>query len=80
MTYLCCIVLYLKNFFFIYSVNHINTLADFQYCSSLQELFVRNNNIEDLNEVCYLQALPNLRNLWLGENPCAEKEGYCAWH
>ncbi|XP_006562371.1 protein tilB homolog isoform X2 [Apis mellifera] len=58
------------------SVNHINTLADFQYCSSLQELFVRNNNIEDLNEVCYLQGLPNLRNLWLGENPCAEKEGY----
>ncbi|KAK9300064.1 hypothetical protein QLX08_007111 [Tetragonisca angustula] len=58
------------------SVNHINTLADFQYCLSLQELFVRNNNIEDLNEVCYLQALPNLRNLWLGENPCAEKEGY----
>ncbi|XP_050592665.1 dynein axonemal assembly factor 11 isoform X3 [Bombus affinis] len=58
------------------SVNHINTLADFQYCLSLQELFVRNNNIEDLNEVCYLQGLPNLRNLWLGENPCAEKEGY----
>ncbi|XP_076750061.1 uncharacterized protein LOC143422952 isoform X4 [Xylocopa sonorina] len=58
------------------SVNQINTLADFQYCLSLQELFVRNNNIEDLNEVCYLQGLPNLRNLWLGENPCAEKEGY----
>ncbi|XP_017887152.1 protein tilB homolog [Ceratina calcarata] len=52
------------------------SLADFQYCLSLQELFVRNNNIEDLNEVCYLQGLPNLRNLWLGENPCAEKEGY----
>ncbi|XP_017757080.1 PREDICTED: uncharacterized protein LOC108548581 isoform X2 [Eufriesea mexicana] len=58
------------------SVNHINTLADFQFCLSLQELFVRNNNIEDLNEVCYLQGLPNLRNLWLDENPCAEKEGY----
>ena len=73
-------MLYFKIFSFISSVNHINTLADFQYCLSLQELFVRNNNIEDLNEVCYLQALPNLRNLWLGENPCAEKEGYCAWH
>lgn len=65
---------------FIFSVNHINTLADFQYCLSLQELFVRNNNIEDLNEVCYLQGLPNLRNLWLGENPCAEKEGYIQYH
>nr|XP_033330905.1 protein tilB homolog isoform X3 [Megalopta genalis] len=58
------------------SVNNINTLADFQYCLSLQDLFVRKNNIKDLNEVCYLQGLPNLRNLWLGENPCAEKEGY----
>ncbi|XP_078033739.1 uncharacterized protein LOC144468270 isoform X5 [Augochlora pura] len=58
------------------SVNNISTLADFQYCLSLQDLFVRKNNIKDLNEVCYLQGLPNLRNLWLGENPCAEKEGY----
>ncbi|KAG7210397.1 hypothetical protein KM043_011929 [Ampulex compressa] len=59
-----------------FSVNNINTLADFQYCLSLQDLFVRKNNIKDLNEVCYLQNLPNLRNLWLGENPCAEREGY----
>ncbi|XP_076293742.1 uncharacterized protein LOC143215477 isoform X3 [Lasioglossum baleicum] len=58
------------------SVNNINTLADFQYCLSLQDLFVRKNNIKDLNEVCYLQGLPNLRNLWLGENPCADKDGY----
>ncbi|CAK9813251.1 Cilia- and flagella-associated protein 410 [Anthophora plagiata] len=58
------------------SVNNISTLADFQYCLSLQDLFVRKNNIKDLNEVCYLQDLPNLKNLWLGENPCAEKEGY----
>ncbi|XP_031837281.1 uncharacterized protein LOC116429037 isoform X4 [Nomia melanderi] len=58
------------------SVNNISTLADFQYCLSLQDLFIRKNNIKDLNEVCYLQGLPNLRNLWLGENPCAEKEGY----
>ncbi|XP_076173974.1 uncharacterized protein LOC143149953 isoform X2 [Ptiloglossa arizonensis] len=58
------------------SVNNINTLADFQYCLNLQDLFVRKNDIKDLNEVCYLQSLPNLRNLWLGENPCAEKDGY----
>ncbi|XP_026830570.1 uncharacterized protein F09G8.5 isoform X3 [Ooceraea biroi] len=58
------------------SINNINTLADFQYCHKLQDLFIRRNNIKDLNEVCYLQGLPNLRNLWLGENPCAEKEGY----
>ncbi|XP_066584057.1 cilia- and flagella-associated protein 410-like isoform X4 [Prorops nasuta] len=59
-----------------FSVNNIETLADFQHCLCLQDLFVRKNNIKDLNEVCYLQGLPNLRNLWLGENPCAEKEGY----
>ncbi|XP_077263183.1 uncharacterized protein LOC143898031 isoform X2 [Temnothorax americanus] len=58
------------------SINNINTLADFQYCHNLQDLFIRRNNIKDLNEVCYLQGLPNLRNLWLGENPCAEKDGY----
>ncbi|XP_063985638.1 cilia- and flagella-associated protein 410 isoform X2 [Diachasmimorpha longicaudata] len=58
------------------SVNNISSLADFQYCLNLKDLFVRKNNITDLNEICYLQNLPNLRNLWLGENPCAEREGY----
>lgn len=58
-----------------FSVNNINTLADFQYCLNLKDLFVRKNAITDLNEVCYLVNLPNLRNLWLGENPCAEREG-----
>ncbi|KAK0166267.1 hypothetical protein PV328_004703 [Microctonus aethiopoides] len=58
------------------SVNNINTLADFQYCLNLKDLFVRKNAITDLNEVCYLANLPNLRNLWLGENPCAERDGY----
>jgi hypothetical protein len=58
------------------SINNINTLADFQYCHKLQDLFIRRNNIKDLNEICYLQGLPNLRNLWVGENPCAENDGY----
>ncbi|XP_051174582.1 cilia- and flagella-associated protein 410-like [Leptopilina boulardi] len=58
------------------SVNCIETLAPFQYCSNLRDLFIRRNNIHDLNEVCYLQDLTNLRNLWLSENPCAEREGY----
>ncbi|XP_075218547.1 uncharacterized protein LOC142323155 isoform X3 [Lycorma delicatula] len=58
------------------SVNKIASLADFQYCKNLQELFVRKNNIRDLNQVCYLQDLPKLRNLWLDENPCANCEGY----
>ncbi|XP_018321737.1 probable serine/threonine-protein kinase DDB_G0278845 [Agrilus planipennis] len=58
------------------SINKINTLANFQYCTSLQELYVRQNDIRDLNEICYLQGLKNLRNLWLAENPCSLQEDY----
>lgn len=58
------------------SVNKISGLADFQNCVELEDLFVRKNEIADLNEVCYLQKLPKLRNLWLSENPCSEEEGY----
>ena len=57
-------------------MNQIKTLADFQNCVRLQELYVRKNNIHDLRDVCYLKNLPNLHNLWLADNPCAEVEGY----
>lgn len=58
------------------SINKINSLCDFQYCGALQELYIRQNDIRELNQICYLQGLPNLKNLWLGENPCATGEGY----
>ncbi|KAF6207677.1 hypothetical protein GE061_016124 [Apolygus lucorum] len=58
------------------SVNNIETLEVFQYCTKLQELFVRKNKIKDLNEVCYLRDLVHLKNLWLGDNPCADDDGY----
>ncbi|GJQ76218.1 hypothetical protein Trydic_g1959 [Trypoxylus dichotomus] len=58
------------------SINSIESLEDFQYCKNLEELYIRQNNIRDLNEVYYLKDLPNLKNLWLGENPCANVEGY----
>ncbi|XP_071442817.1 uncharacterized protein [Hetaerina americana] len=58
--------------FYFFSVNKINRLSDFQYCRNLQELYVRKNEIRDLNEVCYLQDLPNLKCLWLADNPCAD--------
>lgn len=57
-----------------FSVNRISTLADFQYCQNLQELYIRKNNITDINEVLYLRALPKLKSLWLADNPCAEFE------
>lgn len=58
-----------------YSINKIRSLADFQYCPRLEELYVRQNDIRDLNQVCYLQNLSKLTNLWLGENPCANIDG-----
>lgn len=58
------------------SVNNISTLADFAHCKNLQELYIRKNNIKDLNEVLYLKDLPKLKNLWLADNPCAENDHY----
>ncbi|XP_050300943.1 cilia- and flagella-associated protein 410-like isoform X2 [Anthonomus grandis grandis] len=58
------------------SINKINSLADFQFCKRLEELYIRQNDIRDLNEVLYLQNLPSLKNLWLGENPCCNLDGY----
>ena len=59
-------------FYYIFSVNSINTLADIQHCKNLQELYIRKNCIPDISEICYLRDLPRLKNLWLEENPCAE--------
>ncbi|KAK9886726.1 hypothetical protein WA026_017643 [Henosepilachna vigintioctopunctata] len=58
------------------SINKISSLADFQQCKRLEELYIRQNEIEDINQVVYLQNLQNLKNLWLGENPCAKVDGY----
>ncbi|XP_034133461.1 cilia- and flagella-associated protein 410 isoform X3 [Drosophila guanche] len=57
------------------SVNKISTLAPFEDCSKLQELYLRKNHIQDINEIAYLQNLPALKNLWLEENPCCEQSG-----
>ena len=54
------------------SVNKIATLKDFSCCARLQELYLRKNNITDISEIRFLANLPNLRVLWLWDNPCAE--------
>ncbi|XP_037898796.1 protein tilB homolog [Glossina fuscipes] len=56
-------------------VNKITTLQPFEDCQKLQELYLRKNNIQDLNEIAYLQNLPNLKYLWLEENPCCDHAG-----
>lgn len=39
-----------------FSVNKITSLADFEDCQKLQELYLRKNNIKDINELAYLQV------------------------
>ncbi|XP_062573207.1 cilia- and flagella-associated protein 410-like [Saccostrea cucullata] len=58
------------------SVNSITTLADFARCKQLTELYIRKNKIENLAEIYYLKNLPRLRNLWLADNPCADRKNY----
>ena len=53
------------------SVNEISTLHDFQYCTNLKELYIRNNKIADLDEIYYLKNLRNLKILWLADNKCS---------
>ncbi|XP_054161365.1 uncharacterized protein LOC128959437 [Oppia nitens] len=58
------------------SINNITTLGDFATCRSLQELYLRQNKIQDINEILYLVDLPDLKKLWLAENPCADFDNY----
>ena len=58
------------------SHNKVSTLKDLSYCSKLQEIYIRKNNICDLQEVGHLARLPNLRVLWLSHNPCADHPYY----
>ncbi|XP_065075325.1 GATA zinc finger domain-containing protein 10 isoform X3 [Ochlerotatus camptorhynchus] len=58
-----------------FSVNRISTLADFENCLNLQELYLRRNNITDIDELVFLQNLPKLKHLWLEENPVVASAG-----
>ncbi|XP_058826615.1 uncharacterized protein F09G8.5 isoform X1 [Topomyia yanbarensis] len=58
-----------------FSVNRISTLSDFENCLNLQELYLRKNNITDIDELIYLQNLPKLKYLWLEENPLVDSAG-----
>jgi len=58
------------------SVNKISTLVDFSYCTKIQELYLRKNQIEDIREVRHLSNLKNIKVLWLSDNPCSSVENY----
>ena len=67
---------WLTIFILFFSVNDISILEDFSHCPNLQELYIRNNKIEDLRQICYLKDLEKLRILWLADNPCATADNY----
>ncbi|PAV91829.1 hypothetical protein WR25_18989 [Diploscapter pachys] len=51
-------------------LNRVENLESLQHCSKLEELYLRKNNVQSLDELKYLQDLKNLRVLWIDENPC----------
>ena len=58
------------------SLNKINSLKDFATQKKLAELYLRKNLIADLSETKYLQYCPNLKVLWLWDNPIADHPLY----
>lgn len=58
------------------SVNKVRSLEPFAACGHLTELYMRKNDVSDLLTVAHLQALPDLRILWLCDNPCASHKYY----
>jgi Leucine-rich repeat (LRR) protein len=53
------------------SVNKISTLKDIKSCLKIKELYLRKNFISDISEVKHLVDLPELKVLWLCDNPCS---------
>jgi hypothetical protein len=56
--------------------NQISSLAPFAACPHLSHLILRNNRISEFTELEHLAALPNLRILWLADNPIASQSQY----
>ena len=50
-------------------MNKIKSLRDFATCKRLTELYLRKNSIAELSEIKYLAQCPNLKVLWLWDNP-----------
>eukprot|EP00656_Telonema_subtile_P047135 TRINITY_DN5397_c0_g1_i5.p1 TRINITY_DN5397_c0_g1~~TRINITY_DN5397_c0_g1_i5.p1 ORF type:complete len:254 (+),score=93.51 TRINITY_DN5397_c0_g1_i5:145-906(+) len=61
------------------SVNNIASLGAFRGCVNLKELYLRKNAITDLTQVLHLRELPNLKVLWLCDNPVTHLPHYRAF-
>lgn len=58
------------------SINNVATLTYFSGCAKLRELYLRRNFVADLSEITHLLSLPELRCLWLSNNPIADEDNY----
>jgi len=58
------------------SINNVATLTYFSGCVKLRELYLRRNIVADLSEITHLLSLPELRCLWLSNNPIADEDNY----
>ena len=59
-----------------FSKNYISSLKCFRGMNNLRELSLANNSINDLHELTYLGTCPNLRKLWLKDNPISKLWDY----
>lgn len=58
------------------SGNLISSLRPFFNNDKLSELYLRKNNITNLQEMEHLRACKSLKILWLEENPCCQLPNY----
>jgi hypothetical protein len=58
------------------SVNDIVSLEWASHCLKLKELYLRRNKIAELDQLKYLVGLPDLRVLWLSDNPVTAAPDY----
>ncbi|KAH8611498.1 putative Leucine rich repeat [Trypanosoma vivax] len=58
------------------AANKLNTLSPFSVCLQLRELYMRKNCVASLSEIRHICHLPELRTLWLMDNPCARHPEY----
>jgi cilla- and flagella-associated protein len=57
----------------------LQPVTNYKYPSIvIQELYLRKNSISDIREIRYLVKLPQLKVLWLHDNPCAQIDNYRA--
>lgn len=58
------------------SVNKIRQLKNFRNCIHLEELYLRDNQIQNLSDIVFLTPMKNLKTLWLVGNPCTKEDCY----